>query len=331
MFKSYSHFAELYGSFYISPKAELVAGADFRHNSTDQSSHFIYAGTDYPSTPLSAGMAKTNQAGAYASFVVRDVSNFTFEFGGRVNNHSVYGWNGTYSLNPSYKINEQWKLYAGIASAYRVPSLYQLYGEYGNRDLKPEQSQSYEGGAQFTGKVFSAKATVFKRDIHDVIYFYTNPQTFASQYINADRQNDNGIEVEANAAICKAVSASANYTYTDGTLHTASDFTGKDTALFNHYRVPRNLFNLQLNIQPLQQLYIGLHFKTVSSHEEPAYMAPPVKLDGYYTIDVHVQYTLIKQVQLFADLLNVTNQRYFDILGYNSKKFNGTGGVRVQL
>ncbi|HWB28631.1 MAG TPA: TonB-dependent receptor [Chitinophagaceae bacterium] len=331
MYKGFSHFAELYGNFSISPKAELVAGVDYRHNSTDQSSHFIYAGTDYPSAPLSKGMAETSQAGAYASFIVRDVSGFTFEFGGRVNNHSVYGWNGTYSINPSYKINNNWKLYANIASAYRVPSLYQLYSEYGNKDLKPEQSQSYEGGIQFASKVFTARATVFKRNIQDVIYFYTDPQTYASQYINADKQDDNGFELEAQANISKAFSVSANYTYTDGTLHTTSDFTGKDTALFNHYRVPRNLFNLQVNIQPLQQLYFGIHVRAVSGHEEPAYMAPPFKVSGYYTLDLHVQYEANKQLQLFADFMNVTNQQYFDIRGYNSKRFNFIGGIRVQL
>ncbi|HVX51614.1 MAG TPA: TonB-dependent receptor [Chitinophagaceae bacterium] len=330
-YKGNAHFAELYGSFFLGSKAELVAGADYRHNSTDQSSHYIYAGYDYGSTPLPATLAKTNQAGVYASFVVHDISNFTFEFGGRANNHSVYGWNGTYSFSPSYKINSNWKLYANIASAYRVPSLYQLYGEYGNKDLTPEQSQGYEGGAQFSSKTFTARTTMFVRNAHDVIYFYTNPQTYSSQYINADKQNDNGFEIEAQANICSTFSVAANYTYTDGTLHTASDFTGKDTALFNHYRVPRNVFNLQLNIQPLKQLYVGVHLRSVGSHEEPAYMAPPFTMNGYYTLDLHSQYSIVKQVQLFADFLNVTNQQYFDIRGYNSKRFNMMAGARINL
>lgn len=331
MYKGFSHFEEVYGNFYLSRKTELVTGVDLRHNSTDQSSDFIYAGTSYPSAPLAAKDAKTNQAGAYASFIVHDISGFNFEFGGRVNNHSVYGWNGTYSINPSFKINEQFKLYANIASAYRVPSLYQLYSEYGNKELKPEQSQSYEGGVQFTSKIFVARATVFARNINDVIYFYTDPQTFASQYINADKQRDNGFELEATANISRAFSVSANYTYTDGTLHTVSDFTGKDTALFNHYRIPRNLFNLQLNIQPVKQLYFGVHLRTVSGHEEPAYMAPPIKVKGYYTIDLHAQYAIIEQVKLFVDCMNVTDQKYFDIRGYNTKRFNAVGGVRINL
>ncbi len=331
MYKGYSHFAELYGNFQISNNAELVAGTDFRHNSTDQSYLFVYAGTPYPSPPLGADSAKTNQEGLYASFILHNISNFTFEFGGRVNHHSIYGWNGTYSFDPSYKIDEHFKLYGSIASAYRVPSLYQLYGEYGNRNLKPEQSQSYQGGVQFTSKVFTARVTWFKRDINDVIYFYTDPSTYASQYQNADEQRDNGVEAELQATLSKRVNITANYTYVDGKISTASDFTGKDTTLYNLYRVPRNVFNLQVNVQPAKGLYLAVHFKTVSSHEEPAYLAPPIKVDGYYTIDLHAEYAVMKQLKLFSDFMNITNQQYFDILGYNSKRFNFMAGVRVNL
>jgi len=330
-YKGLSHFVELYGNLFLSQHAELVAGIDYRHSATDQTSKYIYGNADYSSPPLGKDSANTNQQGAYASLILHDLSGFTVEAGGRVNNHSVYGWNGTYSINPSYNISNNWKVYVNIASAYRVPSIYQLYSQYGNKNLIPEKSQSYEGGVQYTSKMFTARATAFARNINDVIYFYTDPQTYASQYINADKQRDNGFELEATANVCKAFSVSANYTYTDGKLHTASDFTGKDTALFNHYRVPRNLFNLQLNFTPIKELYVGLHLKAVSGHEEPAYMAPPFQVKGYYTLDLHMQYAVIKQVQLFADLLNMTNQQYFDIRGYNSKKFNGMGGVRINL
>lgn len=330
-YKGYSHFAEVYGNFYLGKNINLVAGIDYRYNSTEQSSKYFYAGADYSSAPIGKDSANTNQGGAYASLILHDLSGINVEVGGRVNNHSVYGWNGTYSINPSYNINQHFKVFVNVASAYRVPSLYQLYSSYGNRNLKPEQSQSYEGGVQYTNKMFTARAVAFARNIDDVIYFYTDPQTYASQYINADRQRDNGFELEATANICKAFSVSANYTYTDGKIHTTSDFTGKDTSLFNHYRVPRNLLNVQLNFTPIKELYIGLHLRAVSSHEEPAYMTPPTVVKGYYTLNLQAQYSIVKQVQLFVDLNNLTDQKYFDVRGYNTRRFNAMGGVRVNL
>ncbi len=325
-YTGYAHFAELYGSFKLGKHVQLVTGADVRYNTTKQAyfSSSIYG----PYSTALGDSAKTTQEGVYASAIVQTLAGFTVEFGGRVNNHSIYGFNGTYSLSPSYKINDRIKLYGTVASAYRAPSLYQLYSEYGNKALKPEQSQNYEAGIQYAARIITARVTVFKRDINNVIYFYTDPVTYASQYINQDKQNDNGLEAELQANICKAFSVSANYTYTDGNIHTASGFTGKDTALYNHYRVPRNLFNLQVNLLPTPQLYVGLHLRAVSSHEEPAYMEPPINVAGYYTLDVVGEYAFTKQLKLFANLYNVTNQQYFDIRGYNSKRFNCMAGAR---
>ena len=53
-------------------------------------------------------------------------------------------------FNPFYIINHHYKIYANISSGYNVPSLYQLYSEYGNKNLKPEVTTSYEVGTQFT-------------------------------------------------------------------------------------------------------------------------------------------------------------------------------------
>jgi vitamin B12 transporter len=57
-------------------------------------------------------------------------------------------------------------------------------------------------------------------------------------------------------------------------------------------------------------------------------MAPPINVAGYYTLDVVGEYAFTKQLKLFANLYNVTNQQYFDIRGYNSKRFNCMAGAR---
>jgi len=42
------------------------------------------------------------------------------------------------------------KLFFNYSTGFKAPSLNQLYGQYGpNPDLKPEKSESIEGGAQF--------------------------------------------------------------------------------------------------------------------------------------------------------------------------------------
>ncbi|MEP6467858.1 MAG: TonB-dependent receptor, partial [Parafilimonas sp.] len=237
-------------------------------------------------------------------------------------------WNETYSINPSYNINKQWKIFVNISSAYHVPSLYQLYSEYGNKDLKPEKTQSYEGGLQYTSNKIQTRVVYFKRDIKDVISFYTDPSTYASYYINADKQNDNGIEAELSFSPVKSFTINANYTYTDGEIKTSS--SGKDTAYFDLYRRPRNVFNVSVNWQ-VKQVTLAAHLHTTSYFYEAVYAAAPQKFDGYYTIDLYAEYKPVKSIGLFADARNITDQKYFELPGYNSKRFNIMAGMHVNF
>jgi vitamin B12 transporter len=64
---------------------------------------------------------------------------------------------------------------------------------------------------------------------------------------------------------------------------------------------------------------------------EPIYASKPVVLDKYYTVDLYGEYRVLKNVRVFADVKNITDQEYFEILGYNTRGFNFMGGVRVSL
>ncbi len=329
-YKSFSHFAEVYDNINLSKHAELLAGADFRYNSTQQSYLSLSDFGPYQ-TSLGKDSANTKQASFYTSFIIKNISGFNLELGGRANNHSVYGWNGTYSFDPSYNINQNLRVFANIASAYHTPSLYQLYGEFGNKDLKPEQAQSYEGGIQYAGKIVDARVVYFKRNIRNVISFYTDPITYASRYINADKQKDNGIESELKLNVGKAFSITANYTYVDGKIETTSINTTKDTSYFNLYRRPANVFNVNLNYTINKKITLTAHLKTVSKFYEPVYGLAPQKINGYYTIDFYAEYKPEKNISLFTDARNITNQLYFDLPGYNSKRFNIMAGLRFSF
>lgn len=324
-----SNFAELYTSLHLCAYAELLAGIDYRTNATDQ--YYIYVPDyGYPSLPLSADSAKTNQLSPYASLIIKTKSGFNTELGGRWNHHNIYGSNFTYSFNPFYLIKEHYKIFANISSGFRAPSLYQLYSEYGNKNLKPEVSANYETGVQYFSDKINARLTGFVRDIKDVLFFYTDPATYAGKYINGDKQHDYGIETEATIRFCKEFSASLNYTYVDGQIAT-KDFSGKDTSYFNLYKRPKNVFNLSLNYQATKALYLSTNLKTVSKAFEPQYMDAPFELKGYYTAGFYGQYLFNKRFTIFADLENLTGQQYFLTRGFTTKGFNGNGGVKVKL
>ncbi len=54
-------------------------------------------------------------------------------------------------------------------------------------------------------------------------------------------------------------------------------------------------------------------------------------MEGYYTIDLYAGYQFSKAIKAFADFKNVTAQRYFDVRGYNARRFNFMAGVNFSL
>jgi vitamin B12 transporter len=60
-------------------------------------------------------------------------------------------------------------------------------------------------------------------------------------------------------------------------------------------------------------------------------MSNPLEMDGYHTIDFYAQYHFNSKFKAFADFKNITDQQYFDIRGYESRRFNFMAGISVDL
>jgi vitamin B12 transporter len=324
-----SNYAELFTHLDLSDHIELLTGVDFRQSSSSQL-YIFYPDYGFPALPISADSARTNQLSYYASLIFKQKKGFNLETGSRWNHHNIYGSNFTSSVNPFFLFNEHFKIYANISSGYRVPSIYQLYSEYGNRALKPEVTTSLEAGAQYFSDKINARFTGFVRDGKDVFYFYTDPVSYASKYINADHQHDFGIETEASFHLSPQFSADLNYTYVDGKLST-KNVNEKDTSYFNLYKRPKNVLNLSLNYQSTKDLFISASLKTVSKAFEPQYNGPSYELKGYYTLGFYGQYNISKWLNIFTDLQNITDQKYFVTRGFATKGFNFNGGVKMKF
>ena len=125
-------------------------------------------------------------------------------------------------------------------------------------------------------------------------------------------------------------SASANYSFVDGKIYT-KDFSGKDTTFHNLSKRPKNTFNVSINYQPLKELYLSVHLKTFDQFYENQFSSNPYKLKGYSVLDFYSEYAFDKKLKLFANLQNITGQKYFDVTGFNTKRFNINAGINVNF
>ncbi len=326
-----THYAEIYNSL-INQNWELLTGLDFRLNNTGQ--FFISEGMfgPYAPPPLHATM---HQWSPYASFIYKGIKNFNVEAGGRLNLHSEYGTNFSFTLNPSVLLNRKVKLFANLYSAFKTPTLYQLFdSEAGNAELEPEKGIIGELGATLSPvNAWKFRVVGFYRNTIDAIIYTFNPITFETKYLNASSQKNYGVEFESSLNLDKWM-VMANYTYTDGETTAAFDGTGvpigKDTTYYNLYRIPKHAFNLQVG-RSFGKAHVNAQFRYVGEREEFIFGGMPEPIESYAVIDLYGEYEISNGVKLFLDLKNLTNKRYFDYPGYNSRRFNFMGGVNVQF
>ena len=327
-----THFAELYGNWKIN-NFELLIGADYRWNNTDQ--WYWSTGAFGPYAPP-ALHAEMKQVSPYLTLAYNQDNGFGAEIGGRYNDHSVYGNNVSFNFNPFFVIKDKAKLFANIYSAFKTPTLYQLYDQsIGNSSLTPEKSTVAEAGVEFLSlKKLNARVVGFYRQAKDAILYTFNPSTFAGKYLNASKQTNYGIELEGGFAH-KKVSITANYTYTNGKTTAAFDGTGaplsKDTTYYNLYRIPKHTIHIDFGVQATPTIYCSIKSRSASKREEYVYGAAAETLKAYVVFDVYGEYKMGKETRLFLEINNIAGNKYVDILGYNTRGFNFNTGINFRL
>lgn len=333
---SNEHFAE---AFLVYPftNFKLTAGADARFSNTGYDAVQLTVFSPVADRPAYSGdSVKQHQFGIYAAlnFSWKDL---TLEAGGRMNNHSAYGNNFAFNINPSYFAEKRLKLFANVSSGYKTPSLYQLFSLYGNKALDPENSLNLEGGVQVFSKdeKSSVRAVYFHRNVKDVITFAPLPAFPYAQYINQDKQKDQGFEVEASASITNIIQLKAQYSYVDGKITTRQG--GKDTTLFNLLRRPKSTLNFSSGMQVTKALYMNAQLNFVGKRKDiyfdpSTFQSQDITLPHYILLNFYAEYALLQnRLKLFVDGRNLTDKNYSDIYGYNTAGFNAYGGLRFNF
>ena len=326
-----SHFAELYSNVAVTKNIDVLVGADYRNQLSDQNYFSVSAYGPYSSTPLNDDSVKVNQFGAYASIVVKDLAGFNVELGGRYNNFNKYGDVFTFSFNPSYVIKNSIKVFGNISSGFKAPSLYQVYSEYRPvvGELSPEKSISFEGGIQYYKNKVNIRAVYFSRNITDnIVFINTNTPPSYGYYANADKQKDQGLELEASVDFGK-VTLNANYVNLDGKIETKTGT--KDTTFFNLYRRPRQTLNLNVGIELCKNWNMNIGVQSISKRSEFSYGNPPIEMPAYYVWNLYSAYIITKNIKTFVDLKNITDEKYSEVRGYNSRRFNFMAGVNLSF
>ncbi|GAB3904748.1 TonB-dependent receptor plug domain-containing protein [Mucilaginibacter boryungensis] len=316
------NFTELYYKHQLSDHIKILGGIDDRYSSMNAKGN---ARVD----------SSANSLGVYTSVFFNNIASvFNLEAGGRYTHHTKFGNNWTYSVTPSVDLiaNDKLKVFGTISTSFKAPDLGALYGLYGpNPNLKPEKAQEYEAGASTAlfGN-FNLRVVAYQRKLTNaIIYLY--PQG----YLNQDKQNAKGIEVEPSVKLDK-LTLRGYYTYFKAEA-ISKNGAGAEKSLDFLYRRPAHNFGLFAGLQASQKLFVSLNYRHYSQTYDLFYNSKTFanelqSLKAYGLLDGYAEYALIgKKLKVFADVKNILNAKYAELYGYTALGTNFNAGLSFNI
>ncbi len=274
----------------------------------------------------------------YGQASLQPVANLTLTGGIRHDDHNRFGGKTLFSAGAIWALPTGTVLRASYGEGFKAPSLYQLFSEYGNMGLAPEQAEGWEAGVEqrfADGKVLLG-ATWFERTTKDQIIYAscmpgttdqlcTPPGTTRPRwgyYANAARTKAHGIELSGTAELLDGLLIEGNYTW-----NMAEDRSpGAD--IFGNWlqRRPRHTANGSISYAWPFGLTTGAAIRRSGPSYEDA--ANNQRLDGYTLVDLRAEYTLAPQLRLFARAENLFNKDYMTVYRYGTLGRSIHAGVR---
>ena len=233
----------------------------------------------------------------------------------RTDRHSTFGSSTNPRVSLLWHLDDADALRASYGTAFRAPSIGELYYPFfGNPDLQPERSRSYEIGFVRSAGAAALDVALFRNDIRDLIQYDPVRQTNG----NVGRARTDGVEASASAPIAAPLRARVSYTF----LRAIDETTGAPLV-----RRPRHRAALDLLASAgpwtasATLLFVGRRpdFQSTfpfGSTEDPS----------YWRTDIHVEYRW-RSVSPFLTVENVADRRYEEASGFPARHRRISGGL----
>lgn len=295
--------------------------------------------TEYQDASILNGKQSIDSTGYYLQHQYK-TDKISTQLGIRLEDNEKFGTHNVGQGAVRYFVLPSTSIYANIGTAFRAPSITELYYynkglftdnetgivttyyTYGNTNLKPEESTSYEFGLdhQFSDTL-SAYLSAYKTDVKNLITQSTTLDSTAhistTTYENLNKAQFSGGEVGVKWKQ-QDLFLSTEYAY----VKTENKESGLEIA----YR-PKQTLTLTTG---LENTVYGISASLIARSSSNAQnSANPQKVPGYATVDLNAYWNINPNVKLFTNIQNVGDVDYKTV--YNFGNWYVDGGRQASV
>ncbi|MBQ7248563.1 MAG: TonB-dependent receptor [Deltaproteobacteria bacterium] len=312
----------------------LSLGAEYQEEEMNSryTSESVYYGMSYVSSERFPEKSRSLSS-VYLQEQLQWQKRYFITLGARLDEHEDFGSKATWKAAAAYIVPvTESKLSVSYGTAFKAPSLYQLYAHtdyvQGNRHLDPEENRGWDIRLEqpLWERRIVLSAAWFQNDFKNLITTDLD-ENWVYRYVNINRARARGVELEARIAPVEQLEFSASYTYTD----TEDRETGLDLL-----RRPRHKFAFNTHWQVLESLGADLQLLCVGRrrdtfYNEATYESGRVTLAGYALLNAAISWDVTKNVQLQARVENLLDRDYEEVWGYGTPGIGAYAGIRVGI
>jgi len=286
--------AEIYSQWGFTPNQKLLLGVTHRNIDGDVISY----GTPY--------QEDVNSTGYYIQHKY-DQAGLNTQVGLRVEDNEKFGTHTVAQGSVRYQVLPLTSVYGNIGSAFKAPTLNDMYAYGGNPDLKPEESLSYEIGLdQKLAYNISTGLSLYITQVDNLIDF----DGILNQMRNLDKAKMEGSELYVKWQ-GKNLFTNLSYNY----VRAKNKNNDEDLS-----RRPRQ--NIALTAGWRDEHYIFSTTMLAKGHYDNSAF-DDVQIPGHFRVDIHGQYQINNHINIFTNIQNVSDSKYRTAYGSGSYYING--------
>ncbi|MBK4216067.1 TonB-dependent receptor [Paracoccus caeni] len=263
----------------------------------------------------SAGNGDTRMNGVFAEVTSPLGERADLAVSLRRDDHSRFGHFTSGRLAGVYRLQDDLLLRGSIGNGFRAPSLYELYGPYGDPTLEREESESVEIGIEKRwGEDSYLRATAFWLKAENLIGWddRDTPEWADDGYNQVDgTARRKGVELDGRYAFAPGYALTGAYTYTDNDV--ASEWA----------KVPVHLLNLGIEAEFSFGTKAHLNLRHVAKR--------PDDMKDFTTVDLLLTHPVRENAEAYLRLENIFDEQYQLVDSYGTSDRAVYVGVRASF